>query len=184
MTTLAPEYPVLGMLLEQPSHGYALHAKLRADLGELWNISLSQTYNILKRLEQNSLIVGSPQPQPAKPDRYEFQLTASGRDHFNRWLLEASNPSSQALRVEFLTRLYFARRHRPELLQSLVEKQAADIGHALDHLRRRLQRLEASSQINQWALEIRIAQTQGILDWLSQNKPELTLPTKENQATS
>jgi DNA-binding PadR family transcriptional regulator len=181
VTTLAPEYPLLGLLLAGPSHGYALQAKLQADLGELWNISLSQTYNILKRLEESSLIQGTLQQQRTKPDRYELHLTPAGREHFMRWLLEPSIPSSQLLRVEFLTRLYFARRHRPALLETLVTQQVHQIEVAINNLEKRLLEMDGSSRANRWALQIRIVQTQSFLDWLRQNEANLILPINSQE---
>jgi len=70
MTTrsLSPEFALLGLLEQRPAHGYELHQRLYAELGYLWHISLSQAYNILKRLEAQGFIQGAPQPQENLPD--------------------------------------------------------------------------------------------------------------------
>lgn len=49
---LSPEYALLGFLERPPAHGYELHQRLLEHLGEIWHVSLSQTYNILTRLEE------------------------------------------------------------------------------------------------------------------------------------
>jgi DNA-binding PadR family transcriptional regulator len=164
---------LLGLLRLKPSHGYALHLTLKAELGELWNISQSQTYNILKRLENQGLVEGDLQARQAAPDRYQLRLTESGRQHFQDWLRQPTNPSSQALRMEFLSRLYFARRLQPEAVNDMVDDQIARIEAGLDQLGRRLDDQDTSNPINHWALEIRLAQIRGFLRWLVENQANI-----------
>src|SRR3970282_1243602 len=83
---LSPEYPLLGFLAQQPAHGYELHQRLVADLSQIWRVSLSQTYNILKRLEEQGYITGTVQEQEKLPSRREFHLTPAGRLRFNNWV--------------------------------------------------------------------------------------------------
>lgn len=68
-SAFSPACVLLGLLAQQPAHGYDLHQHLTADLGHLWRISLSQTYNILNRLEAQGLISGSVQEQAKRPAR-------------------------------------------------------------------------------------------------------------------
>ena len=49
--SLSPEMVLLGMLYKTPGHGYDLHRTVIADLGQVWHLSQSQAYAILKRLE-------------------------------------------------------------------------------------------------------------------------------------
>ena len=49
---------LLGYLYGGPSHGYDLHRRVMADLGEVWHLSQSQAYSILKRLEKQGEILG------------------------------------------------------------------------------------------------------------------------------
>jgi len=46
---------LLGFLNQQPAHGYDLHERIEAELGQIWRIGLSQTYNILNRLETQGI---------------------------------------------------------------------------------------------------------------------------------
>ena len=72
-SALSPEYALLGLLAGSPAHGYELHQVFTTDLGQVWHLSLSQTYNILNRLEAQGFIDGSLQEQeklPAVEDRY------------------------------------------------------------------------------------------------------------------
>jgi hypothetical protein len=38
---LSPEYVLLGFLNQQPAHGYDLHERMEAELGQIWHISLN-----------------------------------------------------------------------------------------------------------------------------------------------
>jgi len=42
---------LLGLLYGSSGHGYDLHRKVITDLGQVWHLSQSQAYAILKRLE-------------------------------------------------------------------------------------------------------------------------------------
>jgi len=35
---LSPEYVLLGFLNQQPAHGYELHQRIEAQLGQIWHI--------------------------------------------------------------------------------------------------------------------------------------------------
>ena len=54
MSQLTPDETLLGLLAAQTRHGYELQECFRdpAQLGEVWNLSTSQLYAVLKRLEQ------------------------------------------------------------------------------------------------------------------------------------
>ena len=132
---------------------------------------MSQAYNILKRLEQQGYIEGSDSPQKKGPDRYELQATAAGRAHFRQWLLAPSGIATQALRVEFLTRLYFARTDSEKLVAQVIHGQIEATSEGLKQLRKRQSLLAPSSQINEWALQLRIRQLGSFLDWLKQLNP-------------
>jgi len=88
---LSPEYVLLGFLNQQPAHGYDLHEHIEAKLGQIWHISLSQTYNILNRLETQGYIAGAVQEQEKLPVRKRFRLTAAGRRRFEDWLSTATS---------------------------------------------------------------------------------------------
>ena len=87
---LSPEYVLLGFLNQQPAHGYDLHERIEAELGQIWHISLSQIYNILKRLETQGYISGVLQEQEKLPARKWFRLTAAGGRRFADWLSAAT----------------------------------------------------------------------------------------------
>src|ERR1700712_4960919 len=50
------ERAVLGLLAEQPRHGYDLKKRLSETLGPLWGISFGSLYPALRRLERSGAI--------------------------------------------------------------------------------------------------------------------------------
>ena len=50
------ELAVLGLLTEQPRHGYDLKKRLSETLGPLWGISFGSLYPALRRLERSGAI--------------------------------------------------------------------------------------------------------------------------------
>lgn len=164
--SFSPEYPLLGLLARQPAHGYDLHQRLALDLGEVWHISLSQTYNVLTRLEAQGFISGSLEEQEKLPARRRFILTPAGRERFEAWLLTPSRPTVRATRVEFTSRLYFAQTMDKELAHRLIDDQLVETRAGLARLRQRLGKIPPEQTFNRIGLDLRIRQLALICGWL------------------
>jgi DNA-binding PadR family transcriptional regulator len=172
---LSPEYAVLGLLVHGPAHGYDLHQRLMADLGQIWHCSLSQTYNILKRLEGQGYIAGEVQEQPKLPPRRRFHLTDAGRQRFEAWLYGPTPASVRAIRVEFTTRLYFIHSLEPTKAPLLLEAQSAEIQRGLTRLGKTLAEMPPGQTFNRLGLELRLNQLKAILAWLAECRQALQL---------
>jgi DNA-binding PadR family transcriptional regulator len=63
------ELAVLGLLKDQPLHGYELKKRLGETLGFLWGVSYGSLYPALRRLERSGAIasVASAAPAPSPP---------------------------------------------------------------------------------------------------------------------
>jgi len=165
---LSPEYALLGLLYLKPAHGYQLHQRLAEDLGQIWHISLSQTYNILKRLEAQGFIEASIQEQSKLPDRREFQLTKTGDERFSEWFHSPTGSSVRAIRVEFTTRLYFARKINLQMAERLIDDQVTETNAGLGRLNAMLADIPPGQVFNRLGLELRIRQLASIIDWLEE----------------
>ncbi len=172
---LSPEYVLLGFLNQQPAHGYDLHEQIQAELGQIWHISLSQTYNILNRLETQGYVAGTLQAQEKLPARKRFRLTAAGRRRFKEWLATATEPSTRAIRVEFITRLYFARALSPAAARTVIDQQIASTQEGLSHLQTSLAELPPEQIFNRLGLEFRVQQLTAVIEWLNESKTKLGL---------
>lgn len=170
---LSPEYALLGLLQSSPAHGYELYQKLSSDLSQVWHISLSQAYNILNRLESQGFIAAERLSQEKLPARRSFRLTPQGEERFERWLGETSLTSVRLIRLEFLTRLYFARWRGAVFARSIIERQREEVQHGLDHLRSSFSQVPEDQLINQLSLDLRIRQLESIAVWLQTCQQEI-----------
>lgn len=170
---LSPEYALLGFLEQAPAHGYELHQKLLDQLGEIWHTSLSQTYNILARLEEQGFIRGATQKQEKRPARRRFYLTAAGRRRFEAWLSSASACSVRAIRVEFVTRLYFLHSRDSEEARKAVEMQIQILQAQIARLKARLQEIGSDRIFNRMGMELRIRQLESLVESLVEWKTRI-----------
>lgn len=162
----SPEYALLGFLYEHPNHGYTLHQQLVNELGYVWHVSQSQTYNILKRLEMQGYISATKQEQEKLPPRQLLKLTASGRRRFEEWLHTPSGSSVRAIRVELITRLFFAQKYFPDMIQPMLEAQSEEIQTTLTRLEGNRKSIPAEQTFNLLSLTLRIRELRSVGDWL------------------
>jgi len=173
VSAISPEYALLGLLDQRPAHGYELHRRLEAELGQVWHISLSQSYNILNRLEKHSFIAGELKEQDKLPSRRLYHLTDQGRQRFETWLHTPNGSSVRAIRVEFITRLFFAQARDTKLAQSLIEDQIAAVHTGLRQLENKLHETPGDQVINHLGLDLRLRQLQSVLGWLTECSRQL-----------
>ena len=166
---LSPEYALLGFLMQQPAHGYELHQQLQTELGQVWRVSQSQTYNILKRLELQGFIAGQVKRQIKLPNQREFHLTVLGQARFTEWLHAPGRSSVRGIRLEFLTRLYFvqALEGRHAALK-LIEGQQATATAKLDALKKQWSADAVLGAYNQLSVALQLRQLESVLKWLAQ----------------
>jgi DNA-binding PadR family transcriptional regulator len=161
------------LLAQQPAHGYELYHRLQADLGQVWHLSLSQTYNILNRLEAKGWIAADIQTQEKLPPKRRFELTQAGRERFDDWLRAPTGSSVRAIRVEFITRLYFAQALDPPRIGPLIDAQLDEVQRSLGRLEQLLAEVPAERPFNRLGVELRTRQLASICDWLAGCRSEL-----------
>jgi DNA-binding PadR family transcriptional regulator len=120
---------ILGLLREQPRHGYELRRQL-SDLG-FWSVSFGSLYPALRRLEKQSLIVTKDQSGRRK----SYRITMSGQEHLQE-LLEDDTAVKDDDR-SFSLRLAFFRYLEPDARIGVLERRR-------DHLSERLKASKAS----------------------------------------
>lgn len=165
---LSPEFVLLGFLYQKPSHGYELNKRLQEEFGHIWRVSQSQTYNILKRLESQGLITATAVEQPKLPSRQQLQLSAAGTRRFMRWLNAPTPSSVHAIRVEFITRLYFIRQYYPQKVDETIQAQIAQVNAGIERLERVRASLSGDQTFNRLALDLRLKLLLSIVAWLNE----------------
>jgi DNA-binding PadR family transcriptional regulator len=166
--TLSPEMALLGLLYGAPSHGYDLHRKVISDLGQVWHLSQSQAYTILKRLEAQADISVEEIPQEKLPPRQLLRMTEQGRQRFLDWLDASSGGSTRAIRMEFVTRLYFLHMYMPEKLAEAFERQRTEAKSHIERLEKARTELPGEQIYNRMSLDLRLKQLRSVLEWLDE----------------
>jgi len=175
MSNISPEFALLGFLLAGPGHGYDLHQKFQIELGDVWRLSQSQAYAILKRLEARGDIASRPVAQDKLPARQVLRITESGRRRFEGWL-DDTGRNARSIRLEFLTRLYFSRLYYPERIARIFAAQCAQVRASLERLEHRLARLPPGQPYNRLSLDLRLRQMQLVRDWLREIQAQFDIP--------
>ena len=80
------KYSVLGFLIDQPMHGYALKRALSPALPPGQQVNDGILYPLLKRLEADGLVRKRIEQGRGGRDRHVFHPTPKGRREFERWL--------------------------------------------------------------------------------------------------
>ena len=169
---LSPEFALLGFLITEPGHGYDLHQRCVIELGHVWHLSQSQAYAILKRLEQRGYINAQTVEQSKLPARQMLRITAQGRRRFTEWMEDIS-VNSRSIRLEFLTRLYFARKYKPEKAAQIYQAQCDAINLTIERLESLLANLPPEQQFNQLSLDLRLRQMKLIQEWMNDIKTKI-----------
>ncbi len=182
--TLTPESALLGFLALEPAHGYELHRRLTQELGALWHASLGHVYNVLKRMESQGLIAGKLTRAGNYPAQRIFALTAAGRRVLTAWLRKPCTSSARAIRLEFLSRLYFAQRLDSARVRDMLREQRAAVAEVTEQLAHMAADSSAAPAFATLAVELRLAQSRATLNWIdAQLIPTVTAsPAKNNRS--
>lgn len=157
------EYPVMGMLLEGPLHGYHICRRLGEEIGSMWKLGKSQVYALLAKLEREGLVTHDRVGQDNLPAKKVFSLTPQGAQVVREWL---DQPVShfRDMRLEFVTKLWFVRQACPDRERLVIEKQ-------LDVCREKVNVFEGlkescGNQIKVMSIEFRVAVIKATVSWL------------------
>jgi DNA-binding PadR family transcriptional regulator len=192
------ELAVLGLLTEQPRHGYELKKRLSETLGPLWGISFGSLYPALRRLERSGAIeeveeeASSPvasgvttgsltgdlaaarlrrRVRPTRRTRKAYQITDEGRALFTQLLTDEAGDDERA----FALKLSFCRYLDPPARLSFLEGRRVQLTQRL--ARERKPATRAIDRYTRSLLEHRAKSTQHDLEWID----ELIAQEREEQ---
>lgn len=166
------ECAILGFLMPGPLHGYMLHRRVRAGLGRIWAIGMSNLYGALKRLEEAGQVTHDLAPQENRPPRRVYAITPAGRERFLDWV-RCPETAIRDIRLFFLAKLYFHHILGLPNVEGLISAQEVIC-------RERLARLdEAAAQadphgFDHLVFDFRRRQVLAILEWLLFLRKEIT----------
>ena len=161
------ELPILGLLKQEPMHGYQLSKELTDALGGFWRVSYGSLYPTLKRLQKQ----GAVETQEAAVGgrrKNVYRITDAGEAMFEELLSEnTSQDSAGSEDTRFRMRLAFFRYLKPETRIRLLERRRASLVDQLESLETRL--ATASPSADAYTLSLMSHgqdSTRSDIDWL------------------
>lgn len=120
------EYAVLGVLAEEPSHGFAISKELDAEseIGRVFTVRRPLVYRALDRLVEAGFAEPVATEKGDGPQRVIYRVTRNGRRRLNTWLGQPVD-HVRDLRIEFLLKLTLTTRTGRSPLGLIREQQAA-----------------------------------------------------------
>ena len=170
------EYILLGLLKDQPDHGYALFEKVQGspEISLIWKVKRSKLYYLLDKLAGEGLLTLSIHSQENSPDRNIYQLTEQGEDAFQTWLEEPVR-ISHYVRIAFLSKLYFTLQDGSETALALIDKQLNVCRGWLENLQRERVQIPEDDFISTQVYQFRIGQITAMISWLKTCREQLPI---------
>ena len=182
------ELAILGLLKEQPMHGYQLNRELSEQLGGLWRVSYGSLYPSLRRLERQGAITSEPGTGARRKTVYA--ITPEGERLFLE-LLEETPQENQTEDARFRVRLAFFRYLPPETRVRLLERRRQALETRLADVKAHLRDDAGTTDDYQRALlDHARAGTESDIAWLTELirterlKYEITAPVGERRRAS
>ena len=180
---------ILGLLKEQPLHGYELRKRLGDSLGSMWGISFGSLYPALRRLEREGAIEivepgldAAPIPATGSLDgdlatarlrragktsrrtRKAYRITERGNARLDQLLLADDTPDDERT---FALKLVFCRHLAPAARVELLERRRATLADRLSRAGR-ARHSERGDRYTRSVVEHRNQSTQRDLEWVEQ----------------
>jgi DNA-binding PadR family transcriptional regulator len=155
---------LLGLLYQQPRHGYDLHGLFDELLAGTWPLKIAQVYTALSAMERDGLVECEVVPQPDYPDRKVYSLTEVGEKELIRWLEDTGTRTVQ-LREDVVLKVLVGSWIDPRsAVQVIAEQRDACLDALAELLRARDEPGTALS--TQLLLEAAVLRLEGDVKWL------------------
>ncbi len=181
------EHAILGLLslaeAEGSGYGYDLarHFAEGQPLAEVLRLEPGMLYHHLKKLDRAGWVLAEIEPAGTRPPRRVYRITDDGRRQLDRWMSEPV-AHTREIRLEFLVKLYFARRLDAARTSVLLTEQRETLERIAASLRDQIQTLDDGTRgdvlpdqldtvtdatFTRLVLELRLAQTEAAMAWLA-----------------
>jgi PadR family transcriptional regulator AphA len=160
------EYAILGLLNEQPMHGYQIAQEMAPErgLGLICPLGLSNVYFLLGNLERHGLIEIDQRQDDVYPPRTVFKVTAIGKQAFESWIWKPPG-RLRDVRLDFPLKLYFLGHENAEATTPPLDDHIEFCKRYLSEWKA-LADSAAPRSYDRLAMRSKIAAAQGTLDWL------------------
>ncbi|WP_062070469.1 PadR family transcriptional regulator [Demequina sediminicola] len=184
---------ILGMLAEQPLHGYQIRKRLSGELGPFRALSYGSLYPCLKRMVASGYIAADDsnstdvtRPGGSKRSRIAYQLTDAGTDRLARELASsgASSWDDEAFDVRFSLFGKTDSETRLRILEGRRTRLAERLEDVAEGLARQRDRLDAyTAELQRHGLE-RVEREVEWLDKLIEDERSATRGTDHHTASA
>jgi DNA-binding PadR family transcriptional regulator len=183
------KHAILGFLIDQPMHGYALKRVLSPALPRDRRVNDGVLYPLLKRMEAEGLISGRVERRKGAPERRVFHPTDAGRRTFNEWLESPVEEEDEVaydfmLGHPFLTKcLFFEKLPAAQVVRKVADQLEAGEAKLADFRRIRKGMVERGADSYRVAvLDLGIAQQRERVRWLKQVRSDLERSAEKRRA--
>lgn len=128
------ELAILGLLKEEPMHGYQLSRELGDSLGGFWRVSYGSLYPTLRRLEKDGAVSAEFDPTGRGRRKTTYRITDEGERLFLELLQETPHDNTTE-DTRFRVRLAFFRYLPPETRIRLLERRRATLEDRLSTIK-------------------------------------------------
>jgi DNA-binding PadR family transcriptional regulator len=121
---------ILGMIAFGKRTGYDIKAFVDKTTRYFWAASYGQIYPELKRLEDEGLVRGRPEPSGGRA-RTVYELTEDGTAALERWLASDDEPTEE-LRDEGMLKLFFSDslpEHQTDIVRAIRTREERALAH-------------------------------------------------------
>jgi molybdate-binding protein/DNA-binding PadR family transcriptional regulator len=137
---------LLGLVLDQPLHGYAMRRVIETVYAPFWKIEWAHLYRSLARLTRQGYLRTSEARSVDGPPRTLYHLTPRGRQALRRWLHEPSSDRDELL-VQACLALAVG-----EGMEGAIGRRANELAEARELEQARLARARESGDASRWLL--------------------------------
>jgi PadR family transcriptional regulator, regulatory protein AphA len=113
-------HALLGLINYKPATGYDLKTTFKNSIHFFWNAALPHIYRILKQMEGQGWITVTVEHQEGKPSRKVYQVTESGRQELQRWLVEPLEMPEH--RLPLLVKVFFGNQMPPDQIREHLKR--------------------------------------------------------------
>jgi PadR family transcriptional regulator, regulatory protein AphA len=123
---------ILGLLLEHPMTGYALHRRMKTLADVIASASYGTLYPLLHKLLADGDVEVELQPGRGRSPKKVYRIAAAGRAALHQWL---STPLPADAQPDFLLRVYLAQHLAPHELNALIAQRRYMLRRQIEALR-------------------------------------------------
>lgn len=165
----------LGVLTQGEASGYDIKKHFECVFSHFYVAGFGSIYPALTELARNGLVVCRQEPQPNRPDRKVYALTAKGREVFQQALL--ATPPRHRIRSEFFVLLHFAHLLPPERLRAVLDERLGDVTRTIQELERIIGKFKSGEwphePAHRFEVELTLATLHAHRDFIAHHRDDL-----------